>query len=343
MANIIIASTTKSAGKTGLAVGLARALEMPLGYVKPLGDRLLYRKKRLWDYDAAVVTNAMGIDAMAEELTIGFEQSKLRYMYNPEQMMARLQELVATNGAGKTHLFIEGGSQLRHGTSVHLNPVQVAKAVGGKLLVVAGGGEDAIVDDLAYLHWYVDTEGVELLGVVANKVQDPDDFAMTHLDELKKLDIPLLGVLPYAKELTRVSVQFLSDCLFARVIAGQGHMQQMVHRNFVGASSADSVLRDPAFKKGNKLVITSGDRSDIVLAALESSTAGIVLTNNILPPPNIVSKAEERGVPLLMVPGDTFAVAKQVDDLEPLVTREDTEKQDLLATMVKAHIDLSVF
>lgn len=343
MAHIVFASTTKSAGKTGLAVGLARALDKNLGYIKPLGDRLLYRKKRLWDYDAAVVTEAMGVDALAEELTIGFEQSKLRYMYNEAQINERLAELVATNGEGKDHLFVEGGSQLRHGTAVSLNPVQVAKAIGGKLLVVAGGGEDAIVDDIAYLKRYVDMQGVELLGVVANKVQDPDDFEMTHMDALQKLDVPILGVLPYAKELTRVSVQFLSDCLFARVIAGQGHMEQLVHRNYVGASSADSVLRDPTFRKSNKLVITSGDRSDVVLAALDSNTAGVVLTNNILPPSNIVSLAEEKNVPLLMVPGDTFAVAKQVDDLEPLVTREDTEKQTILADMVRERLDLSVF
>jgi BioD-like phosphotransacetylase family protein len=343
MANIIIASTRKSGGKTGLAVGLARALGKKMGYIKPLGDRLLYRKKRLWDYDAAVVIEALGSSALAEELTIGFEQAKLRYMYDEAQVVQRLTELAQINGEGQEHLLVEAGSDLAHGTSVHLDAVSVARTIGGKLLVVAAGGEDAIVDDLAYLKKYVALNGVELMGVVANKVVDPDDFEMTHLPELKKLGVPVLGVLPYRKELTRVTVQFLSDCLFARVIAGEGRMNRPVYRVFVGASSADSVLREPAFQKENKLVITSGDRADIILAALESVTAGIVLTNNILPPPNIVSKAQEQGVPLLLVPGDTFAVAKQVDDLEPLVTREDEEKKALLEQMVRERVDLSVF
>ncbi len=343
MANIVVASTTSSAGKTGLIVGLALTLDKKLGYIKPLGDRLLYRKKRLWDFDSAVVTAAMGNGNAVEGLSIGFDQGKLRFTYSQEQMEARLRELVATVGEGRDHLLIESGSQLRHGTSVHLNPVQIARAVGGKLLVVAGGGDDAVVDDIMYLRRYVDTQGVELLGVIANKVSDPEDFELTHLPELLKLGVRVLGVLPYKSELTTTSVRFLADRLFAKVIAGEEHMDQVVRRYFVGASSADAVLRDPAFKEAGKLIITSGDRSDLILASLVSSTAGIVLTNNILPPSNIVAKAQENHVPLLMVPGDTFAVAKLIDDMEPLITSADTEKHRLLAEMVAERLDLSVF
>jgi BioD-like phosphotransacetylase family protein len=52
MKTIVVGSTHKSAGKTSLIVGLAKAVGSSCGYIKPLGDRLLYRKKRLWDYDA---------------------------------------------------------------------------------------------------------------------------------------------------------------------------------------------------------------------------------------------------------------------------------------------------
>ena len=55
MKSLIIASTREGAGKTSLMIGLTRAIEKRFGYVKPLGDRPLYRKKRLWDYDAALL------------------------------------------------------------------------------------------------------------------------------------------------------------------------------------------------------------------------------------------------------------------------------------------------
>lgn len=341
MANLIIASTRKSAGKTGLAMGLAQVVDKQMGYIKPLGDRLLYRKKRLWDLDASVLIDVLGTQSAAEELTIGFEQAKLRYMYNETQVLERLDELVKANSQSKEHLIIECGTDLAHGTSVHLDAISVARHVGGKVVLVAGGGEDAIVNDITYLKRYVDLAGVDLVGVVANQVSDPDDFAYTHLDELRKLGVKVLGVIPRRKELTRVSMKYIADCLFARVMAAEGNMEQPVHHLFVGAMSADTIMRDPLFQKKNKLFITSGDRSDLILAALESSTSGIVLSNNILPPPHIVSRAAERNVPLLLVPSDTFQVAKQMDDMEPLVTTDDKAKIALWKELVREHVDLS--
>jgi BioD-like phosphotransacetylase family protein len=61
MEKVIVASMRESAGKTGVIVGLAKALGKKIGYIKPFGDRLLYRKKRLWDYDSALITDIFGL------------------------------------------------------------------------------------------------------------------------------------------------------------------------------------------------------------------------------------------------------------------------------------------
>ena len=68
MRRLIIASMSSGAGKTCLVVGLGRALQKKIGYLKPFGDRLLYRKKRLWDYDAALVANIFGLEDNPEDL-----------------------------------------------------------------------------------------------------------------------------------------------------------------------------------------------------------------------------------------------------------------------------------
>ena len=108
----------------------------------------------------------------------------------------------------------------------------------------------------------------------------------------------------------------------------------------IGAWSANVFLQNPLFKEENKLVITGGDRTDMILASLESDTSAIILTNNILPPSNIISKASERNIPLLMVFSDTYQTAKQIDSLEPLLTKDDVEKIDLLKELVKKHVNL---
>ena len=69
-------------------------------------------------------------------------------------------------------------------------------------------------------------------------------------------------------------------------------------------------------------------------------TSAIVLTNNIVPPANVISKASEHGVPLLLVPKDTYETALQVERIHPLLTADDTEKIDRLAALAAEHLDL---
>jgi len=107
MNSYIIASTRKNAGKTSLLAGIARASGKRFGYLKPLGDRFLYRKKRLWDYDASLLVRLFGLDEEPEAVSIGFDHSKLRYMYDRDSITAKLKELIDTVGKDKEALFIE--------------------------------------------------------------------------------------------------------------------------------------------------------------------------------------------------------------------------------------------
>ena len=68
----------------------AKPLGNKFGYLKPFGDRLIYRKKRLWDYDSALITNIFGLEQSSEDMTIGFEHSKLRYMYDEARTKNKL-------------------------------------------------------------------------------------------------------------------------------------------------------------------------------------------------------------------------------------------------------------
>ena len=339
---IVFASMSESAGKTSMIVGIGRALGVRVGYMKPMGDRLLYQKKRLWDYDSALVTNIFGLKDKPEDITMGFEHSKLGYMYDKETRKAKLLEIASRIEQSCDILFVESGRNLRYGSSVNLDAVSVAKDLEAKLVVVLAGMDDTMMDDLAYLKKSVDLHGAKLLGVIINKLADPEDFRATHADAIRDLGIEVLGTVRNTEALTQFSMGFLADMLFAKVLAGEEELRRPVKTIFVGAMSASAAQREPAFKKDGKLIITSGDRSDIILAALETDTAGIVLTNNILPSSNIISKAALAKVPLLLAHSDTFHVAKQVDDAVPLLTRDATDKIAILEEAAKA-VDLSKF
>ena len=340
MKNIIVTSLRKDAGKTSVIVGLARNSSKKLGYLKPFGDRLLYRKKRLWDFDAAVCTTAMQAEESPELMSIGFDHSKLRFMYDEVTTGEKVREVAAELSKGKDIMLVESSARMDRGISVNLDALSLCKYLDGELLVVLAGSNDQICDDAYSLRKTIDITGVKLAGVVINKVHDIEDFQAVYKEHFDALELPVLGIIPYMEKMVRPSMRFLADLFFAKVLAGEKGLQNTVKDVFVGAMSADAVLRMQRFNKASKLVITSGDRSDMILAALDTHASGVILTNNILPPPNIVAKASSANIPLLLVAQDTFQAAKKVDDLVALLAKDDTEKMDLLAETVKTNMTM---
>lgn len=341
MKTIVVGSTHKSAGKTSLIVGMARAVGKPSGYMKPLGDRLLYRKKRLWDYDAALMTNIFELEGKPEDMTLGFEHAKLKYMYDAEGMKVKLGEMLVAAAEGKESVFVEGGETLSYGASINLDSMALAAQLDARLVLVVGGSESMILDQLAFAMRYVDIKGVDFAGVIINKVRNLEDYKSTHLADITALGVNVLGVVPFEAELTKLSVGHLAERLLAKVIAGEEGLSRKVNAIMVGAMSTNAALQNPLFKKEGKLLITGGDRSDLVLAAVESNSAGIILTNNVLPPPNIISKASDRSIPLLLVPFDTYHTASQIESIDPLLLKDDVRKMDILTQLVRTNVSLT--
>jgi len=338
MKKLIIASTSPSAGKTSMIIGLAAALNKRCGYMKPFGDRLIYHKKRLWDYDAALAAAVLDLKEQPEDMSIGLEHTKLGYM-SDEDIGEKLRVSVEKMSRDKDALFIEGGKNLAYGASVHLDIMSLARHLKAPVVLVMAAGHDA-ADQAAFLLENLNTTNVKIRGAIVNKAHDPEDFRSTQGQAIEKLGLPLLGIIPFDENLNCSSVAFLADRLFAKVIAGESGLDKVVRNIFVGAMSANAALRSPKFNKADKLIITAGDRVDMILAALESETSGIILTNNILPPSNIISKATDRRVPVLLVAADTYQIAQQIDNMEPLLTQQDEKKISLLGSFLKEHVDL---
>ena len=340
MKKFVFTSLNKNAGKTGIIIGLGKVLNKKIGYLKPFGDRLLYRKKRLWDFDSAVISKIFDIEESPEGMSLGFDHSKLRYMYDESNIIEKIKLLVESINSEVDVLFIESGKQIMHGISVNLDALTVAKAADAKLIVVVSGDNDDIVDDLQYFKKHTSLKGIDFAGVVVNKVKDVDDFKMVYEEILSEIGINLLGVIPFEAELTYPSVQLISDMLMAKVISGENALNNIVREVFIGAMSGDAATRLEKFKNKNKLIITSGDRSDMILAALETHCMGIVLTNNILPQPNIISIASEKEVPLLLVHSDTHKAAKKISQMVPLVDAGDEQKIKILEDSIRNHTNL---
>ncbi len=339
MKRFVIASLRAGVGKTSVAVGLAEVLDKKVGYLKPFGDRLFYSKKKLWDHDAALMANLYDMDV--EDMSLGFDHSKLAYAYNAESIKEKVASMAAKMEQDRQVLLVEAGKEVSYGLSVNLDALSLARDLDAEMIMVIGGDDNVIMDDAAFTKQFVEQTGVKLTGVIINKVHDKEDFEMTCLPKIEAMGLTVLGVMPRHDDLGYYNLKHLSDILFAKVLTAEDQLDRRVKNIFIGALSGDIAVQRAILKKEDTLVITGGDRTDMILAALESNVAGIILTNNILPPANIVARVEESGTPMLLVSPDTYRVGLTIERMEPLLNRDEAVKISQLKDMIKASLNLA--
>jgi uncharacterized protein len=340
MERLIISSLRQSAGKTSLIIGLARVLKMKMGYMKPFGERFLYKKKRLWDYDAALITQIFNMEDNPKEMSIGFHHLQLFYALDENAIKAKLLDTFHCLSNDKEIFFVEEGNDISYGTSVHLDARAVTKDLDGQLLLVVSGNENTIIDDIGFIATGMTLDRTHFKGVVINKVTNMQDFTESYLPIIKKMEVPILGIIPYCPDLTYFSVEYLADRIFAKVLAGESGLQHQIRNTLVGFAGADAAVQSSLFEDRHKALIVSGDRSDLILKAIEYRIAAVILTNNVIPSPAVISKADNGGVPLLLVPSDTIETARQIDGIEPLTTSKDTGKIAVIEKMVRENVDI---
>ncbi len=163
-----------------------------------------------------------------------------------------------------------------------------------KVVIVTLGGIGHPVDEVALNRCLFEREGVEVIGVIANKVL-PDKLEQTQYYLRKALDrmgLPLLGAIPYVPRLTWPTVRQVADSLHATVIHGEDQLDNVIALVVIGAMTSHNAL---TFIRDRSLLVVPGDRDDLVLAAasLDSlrediNLAGILFTGGILPQPQTI-------------------------------------------------------
>jgi len=156
--------------------------------------------------------------------------------------------------------------------------------------------------------------GPSLIGAVLNAVpRQRMPFVQEKVKPaLQDRGVPVLAVLPQERLLLSVSVGDLAEFLNGRILCCEDKSDELVEHLMVGAMSVDSALTYFR-RKPNKAVITGGDRPDIQLAALETSTKCLILTGNLQPSPIILGRAEEVGVPMILVRQDTLTAVEVIE------------------------------
>jgi BioD-like phosphotransacetylase family protein len=182
--------------------------------------------------------------------------------------------------------------------------------------------------------------------VIINKVTEDKIPEITKFvsSGLKRKGLELLGVLPHHNILAQPTVGLIRDELGAEMLNSPPTLNTLVDDVVVGAMGAQNAMK--FFKRG-VLLITPGDREDILLAAGATSfpgspdnMAGIVLTGGLRPSPGVIKALQTMPIPVLLAKSDSYQVASRVHDLNVKTTPADAEKIALIRDLIAKHVNV---
>lgn len=346
MKPIYITSVERFSGKTATCLALGRRFQADgykVGYLKPLSLQPWRIGGRVADEDAAFVREALGLSAPAWDLSPVVLTPEFLTQHLAQRaeinLLAHVQKAAQAAGEGQDVLLLEGGASLREGYVVGLPTPAVAEALGSAVLAVIKYRDQVrLMDDALAAHARLQKV---LTGIVINRVPAEAREFVTQLAQpyFESHGIPVFGVLPEKRSLEALTVEEIMKALRADILTPTTNRQALVETLTVGAMTADAALS--RFRQQmNKAVITGGDRTDIQLAALETSTACLVLTGNLQPSPLIVKQAEEFGVSVLLVPTNTMETIEAIEKIFGKTRLGQAAKLQQFQDLIVEHVDM---
>jgi hypothetical protein len=345
MKSLYITGAERYSGKTAtcLALGVRFKLDgFRIGYLKPLSLQPWRVGSHITDEDAAFVKQVLDLPSESWELspvviTPEFLRQRLTDP-NPEDLMVKVMDAFTAASQDKDILILEGGGSLREGYVVGLPTVGVVNRLGSQALVIAKYREEVrMLDDVLSTQARL---GESFCGILINRVpEDAQDFVLKiAVPFLENKGVKVFGVLPEVRGLSALTVGELIKLLEAEVLTKYQRSEALVENLTVGAMTAEAALS--RFRRSsNKAVITGGDRTDIQLAALETSTTCLILTGNLRPSPLVIKQAEEFGIAVLLVRTNTMETIEQIEKFFGKTRLAQTTKLKQFQTLLDTHLD----
>ncbi|WP_405224009.1 phosphate acetyltransferase [Dokdonia sp. Asnod1-B02] len=335
---IYITTIEPDSGKSIVSLGLMKLLlskTAKVGYFRPIIDDCLPGEI---DNHINTITSYFNLD-LAFEDAYAFQRTEVLRKKNQNQedeIISRIIEKYKALEERFDYVLIEGTSFTGEGSLIEFDiNVLIAKNLGVPAIILASGKGKPLEELVGGLQIAYDSfrdKGVEVLSVIANKVAiENRELVITALQ--KKLPPSVIvNAIPLNPILANPSIKEIVDALDATVLFGKDYLNNQAGYFSVGAMQLRNYL---THLKKDGLVITPGDRADIILGALQAnisanypSISGIVLTGGLVPEDSINKLIEGLSdvVPIISVQGGTFSVTNTIGDIKSQIYAANTQK-----------------
>lgn len=351
MTNAIYLTTTEPfSGKSIFALGLVNLLASKtdkIGYLKPI----VAGSKKEKDRRLELIAKQFSLHQTYEEMYVFTRKKAINEInkgnetYLIDTIIERFKELQESCD----FVVVEGTDFLEVGTNVEFDGnISIAKNLGIPAAIIINCSGKSIVEIVDMAQATVNgflNKGVQVLTLVANKVEGGKE---EEIAKRLKTALPaeiLVTTIPMHMELSNPTMDEIRESLGANLLFGANLLTNRVDHSIVGAMQLHNFLNR---LKNNTLVVTPGDRGDLIIGALQANisrsfgkVSGLILTGGMHPETSIVKLIEglETILPILQVDEGTFAVVTKVNQIRARISPDDKEKISLAIRLFDTWVD----
>jgi BioD-like phosphotransacetylase family protein len=344
---IYLCSLREHVGKTILAIGMLLHLQeegKKVAYFKPIGIPIGAFSLKA-DKDVGFVLNtvfktSLPYDVISPVMIPDCYYVDLIDSSKKEENLSKVKQSYDKITRDYDYIIIEGAPSIKKYIRVGLDDVSVAQALGiNELIFIETESSDKCIDNLFFTKKYFEFREVKIKGVIFNQI----DFEYrARIEELRinhinRYNIPIIGLIEKILELQSPRVSELQYIIGGELInePARVNLNETVETYLIAAmnlQAAQKYLR--SVKKA--AVITGGDRTDIALAALNENVSALILTGYIQPDAAVIYAANEKKIPIILSPSDTYTTIRNMERVKPGIQEEEI---NMVKDLVKKNLD----
>ncbi|WP_207493356.1 phosphate acetyltransferase [Aridibaculum aurantiacum] len=350
--NIFIATAEPYSGKSIVALGLVNMLlgkAKKIAYFKPIINHNPREKK---DVHIETVVNHFGLPITYYDTFAFTRQEAMQHMENEKrgELIDTIIRKVKKLEENYDFTVIEGSDFIGEGTAFEFDAnISIAKNLNAPVIIVISGNNKTtaqIINNAITITRNFQQREVQVLAIVANMIK-PEQ-----VDDVKELlqstfnNGIILAVIPEERGLKSPTMKEINESIGGKLLFGEQQMSNQVDHFIMGAMQLPNFLKH---MKENVLIMTPGDRGDIIISALQANlstsypkVAGIVLTGGIEPEEPILKLVEglQTVVPIISVKTGSFMTATTVGSIHSRITPENNKKIQLAIDAFERNVDV---
>ena len=350
--SVFIATTEPYSGKSVIALGLVDMLlgkARKVAYFKPVINTSSAEQK---DAHIDTIVNYFKLDIPYEE-TYAFTRQEVMELIDAGKQGEIFDTIISKYKKLEEEYdftIVEGSDFLGEGTAFEFDAnVSIAKNLGAPvIIVISGEGKSTaqIINSALAASRNFQVRDLQVLSLIANKVRPEQVEDVRELLDKQLSDRSNCVVIPTDPALKSPTIKEIVEIIGGKLLFGEQHINNQAEHFIMGAMQVPNFLNHI---KDNVLIVTPGDRGDIIMSALQAhisanypKVAGIVLTGGFEPEEPIMRLIQglETVVPVIAVNSASFLTATRIGAIQSRISPDNEKKIQLAINTFKQYVDV---